>query len=298
MGWVVKEGPVAVKLTRKLAEMISNMERCPHDRELQVSRLEHIKRTLAEKRFRSPEWATAFCKETGMQYRVNGKHTSTVLAAEKEIPSVKVIITDYECETLKDVADLYATFDVRFSVRTAGDIYLVYGHSVPELRDLNSKCLKIAVTGMAYATWEDQQMRHPIEERAELLLNHPEFVIWNNSLISSSWKETRCIQRASVTAAMFLTFNKNRLDADVFWREVAEGTNPKNNSPSRILQKYLLSSSVNMGGGARRERAEMESVTRHEMLCKSVYAWNRFRSGDDTRKGLIYYSARPTPEVV
>ena len=49
------------------------MEPCPSDRKLSAKRLSDLSSERKKGRLRVPEWASAFCAETNMEYRVNGK---------------------------------------------------------------------------------------------------------------------------------------------------------------------------------------------------------------------------------
>lgn len=291
--WSVIEGPRAIKLTRKLAEEFAQMERCPHDREMQSARLEHIKTIVDSGHFRSPEWATAKCQETGKKYRVNGKHTSNVLSVCAVIPEVKVIITDYLCPTLKDVASLYATFDARFSSRTSKDIYLVYAQSVERIKDVVSSTITLAASGMSFATWEIGSFNHDVEERAQLLVRNPDFILWLSGILYGCTTEFKFIRRSGVVAAMFLTWCKDQKDAGTFWESVKTGSDPDNNHPTRVLQRKLMS--VSGMSGSSRSLKEKASI--HEMFVRCIRGWNLFRKGEKSGT-LTYRSVDPTPEVI
>lgn len=292
MTWKIVDGPKYVKLTRKLAQEYAQMERCPDDRDLQESRLEHLRRVIEEGRFRAPDWASAYCKETKTKYRVNGKHTSTIISGLEEIPDVKVSVTEYECDTLHEVASLYATFDARFSARSPGDIYVVYARSVPDLNDVNSSTIKLAAAGMGYGMWENGGGRETSvtnEMRAELLVRHPDFVIWLDGM-HVMIKENKFLKRRSVVAAMFLTYLKYKDLSNKFWNLVKTGDAASPNDPTRVLQRYLMTTVV-----ARRAANDKQAASDHEMMVKCIHGFNAWKKGEST--ALKYHSNKPTPEV-
>ena len=95
------------------------MDGCPHDRPMNDRRIAYLDSALREGQWRPPHWATAYCKADKKTYRVNGKHSSTVLSlANGHFPKgTGIIFEHYECDTLEDMAKLYASFDRRESAR-------------------------------------------------------------------------------------------------------------------------------------------------------------------------------------
>lgn len=292
----VIEGPKVVSVTPALAKRFSEMERCPADRELRPARMDRIKNIIEKGELRTCEWASAFCEETGQEYRVNGKHTSTVLATMNgSAPKgTKVVVAKYRCRTLADVSRLYSTFDSRLSIRTTTDINRVFAHAEESLRDLNDGLIGLAVTGMSFATWGARySSEHPAEERAELLLKHPGFVLWLNQLYSGGEDNCRFLKRGPVASAMFKTWGKAQAASTTFWSSVRDGSSPNTHSPDRKLQRWLLSYTVNTGMGSRvqgKGRADAR-----EMMVKCLHAWNAWRRNEDT--DLKYYANAKLPVV-
>ncbi len=292
MPWTVTDGPKYVKLTRKLAEEVATMERCPDDRELSESRLSYLRKEIAEERFRSPDWAFACCTETKKKYRVNGKHTSNLLASMEKLPDIKVSITEYTCPTLQDVAALYSTFDAKFSSRSPGDIYLVYARSVPELSGVGSDIVKLAAAGIGYGTWENAGGRDASvtnQMKAENLLRYPDIVIWLQTF-NTNQKDYKFLHRRSVVAAMFKTKIKHPKLAEEFWRLVQTGGHSKPSDPTRVIQRYLMTTVI-----ARKAGEGKQQASDHEMMSKCITAFNAWKKGENT--ALKYYAYKATPEV-
>src|SRR5262245_38081955 len=124
MAWRSMKKSYTVRATTKLAREFAEMNSAPHDRPLSDWKMSLYEKFWEQQRFRTVTWAKAWCEETKDWYRIDGKHTSLLLTKQKEIPEFYVTIQVYVCDTLKDVADLYSTFDTNLQTRTARDIYL------------------------------------------------------------------------------------------------------------------------------------------------------------------------------
>lgn len=286
------DGPKYLKLTRKLATEFANMTRCPDDREIQDARTQMLKKAVHAGRFRAPDWASAVCLETGIEYRVNGKHTSTMFSSwDGELPKLMVSVTQFECQTLKEVAELYATYDAKFSTRNSSDIYVVYARSVPELANVHKSTIRLAAAGMGYARWERTTCtgHSSNEDRANLLINNPDFVLWLEAL-QTKLKDNLFLHRGPVVAAMFKTWERDQEECDAFWNEVKTGSNTDTKSPSRVLQRWLLGVIL-----SRKGNKDIEQTHDHEMLVKCIHAFNAWKRGESTK--LKYYAAVGTPEV-
>lgn len=298
--WRLLDKPKTVKVTKKLAKEFSEMDAAPHDRPLSERRLQVYRRILKEDGFRPVSWASAICKETEGLYRVNGKHTSTMLANMDVIPEFYAVIEEYECDTLEDVAKLYATFDSSTQSRTARDIYMSFAACVPKLRGVAARTIGNAVTGMSYYLGIGiDGKRNQAAERAELLLEYPEFVVWLSKLFSSvtageaarQRSDSGHLQRGPVCAAIFGTYLKAKERALEFWTEVRDETGDTPNLPTRKLARYLLTVGVDTGGGSKRLRP----VPPREMYVKCLHAWNAWRKGDNTE--LKYHPDKDVPAI-
>jgi hypothetical protein len=302
MAWQLLGRPKTQRATKALAKQFVEMDAAPHDRELSEKRLQVYQRFLAAGQFRPVTWATALCRETGGLYRVNGKHTSTLLSGLEEMPEFYVTVEEYECDTLEDVAKLYATFDSNLQSRTARDIYMSFAATVPEIKGLPARTIGVAVAGMSIglgiavlgrSSW---MVRQQPADRAELLLEHPEFVLWLHELIgtgkpNSEKRSARHLMRAPVVGAAFNTWKKAKGPATDFWTAVRDETGTPPAVPDRKLAHYLLTVGVDSGRGASRVR---KSDPR-EMYVKCLHAWNAWRSGEST--SLHYYAEAKVPAI-
>jgi hypothetical protein len=300
MGWKLIGKPRTVKATRSLAKQYMEMDPAPHDRPLSERRLAVYQRLLRDGSFRPVAWASAICKATDGVYRVNGKHTSTLLAGLPEMPDFYVVLEDYEADTLEDVVQLYATFDSKMQSRTASDINMSFAATVTGLQHVCRQTINTLVAGLAWHYFgEHANTTHQPAERAELLLDHVDFGVWFDRLLSGTEAEQsrthipyRHLARQPVCAAMLACWMKSQTDCKTFWLAVRDETGASPNLPDRRIGKYLALAKANLGRGALGARP----VPPREIYAKSISAWNAWRRKESTN--LNYYAGKPLPEAV
>lgn len=306
MSWKLIDRPKTVAVTRKLAKQFADMEAAPHDRPLSTRRLTVYEKLMKDGKFRPVTWATAECVETGGKYRVNGKHTSTLLAAMDFLPEFYVTVEEYRCDGLEDVAQLYATFDSRMMSRTANDIYLSFAATCPEIKHLPQRVITSSATGIAYAKFgQDTYDRSQPAERAELVLEHSAFVVWFHDLLTRQgeyqdsipgvgMKKYQHILRQGVVAAMFKTWERSPENSTKFWLEVRDETGITPEVPTRKLARFLLTTGLrNVKSGEKSSFTERAGL--REIFVRCIHAWNAWRKGEPTK--LQYYAKAPLPAV-
>jgi hypothetical protein len=291
--WKLIDKPRTVRVTKPIAREFAEMDAPPQDRPLNERRLLIYRRMLANESFRPVSWARCYCKETGGTYRINGKHTSTLLAGLESLPEFYAVIESYEAETLEDVARLYATFDSKTQSRTSNDINRAFAASVPELAPLPAKLISVAVTGISYAKWLDAYSTHTAADRAELLLDHTDFVLWLHDLIGGHKETYRHLYRGPVVAAMFQTWQKSHKDATTFWLAVRDETGEMPSLPDRRLAKWLSTMYLSFGMGA--AGPAYRRASSREFLVRCIHAWNAWRKGKTT--DLKYHPNANVPAV-
>lgn len=297
MGWELLGRPKTHKVTKALAKQFAEMEAAPRDRPLSERRLLVYNQLLAAGQFRPVTWASAICKETGDIYRVNGKHTSTMLSGLEKMPDFYVTVEEYECETLEDVAHLYATFDSKMQSRSANDIYQSFAGTIKELNEVSRASVTLAINGLSYAQWGEAVHSHQPAERAELLIDNTNFVLWVDELVhgaADGEKKRRSydLMKMPVCAAMYGAWSKNRSDATKFWTAVRDETGSKPDLPDRKLAKYLSTvASERQGSRARRAK----HAGNREIYVKCLHGWNAWRKGETTN--LNYYAEAKIPAV-
>lgn len=294
MAWKMIGKPTVRQITKSLADEFSGMTPAPNDRRIGPQRSAIIKRAFDMGNFRTCEWATAYCSETKQTYRVNGKHTSTVLSSMNgEFPKgLSVIIEHYECDTLEDVAKLYATFDIRACGRSTGDINRSFAASVPELAGIQGRIINLSVTGISYATWEEAYATHAPEDRAQFLIAHKDFILWIDTVLGHiGAKKVRFMMRSPVVAAMFMTWKKAKGASKEFWEAVRDETGTKPDLPDRKLARFLITNVLHH----RKSAPDKKSTLSREMMVKCIHAWNAWRTDGPTT--LPYHANSPIPPV-
>lgn len=289
--WRLTEKPRTLKVTRRLAEEFRDATPAPGDRPISRPRVARLRLLVASGQTLTFDWATAQCDDA--TYRVNGQHSSTVLAELEEIPEhCYACVSRYSCDELEDVAELYSMFDSRASARTTRDINRTYAATCTDLDGVASRILDKIVAGLAYEKWGSNKVTP--QDRAALALDNVDYALWVVDLIGarSEGEDARLLARAPVMAAMARTYSKSKRAATEFWTLVRDASGPDPKSPDRVLSRYLNRHSVNYGGGARRGG----SVDRREMFVKCLHAWNAWRQGSST--GLKYYPQAQTPKVL
>lgn len=291
MAWKKIEQPKVCKLTHRLANEFAGMTPAPNDRPLSAIRSKRLESEIVDGRFRTCEWASAYCEETKQTYRVNGKHTSTLFSQlNGEAPKDTYIIVErYHCETVQDVAALYATFDKRDSVRTPADINLAFAACDERFVAIPRRILQLAVTGMAFSQWETSYMSRPCEVRAALLLEHPEFVLWLADIMLGV-DAIKYLRRGPVSAAMFATWSKDREQATKFWTLVRDASHESPQHVTRVLREHLIENPLRAAGNSRGPTGV------RAMYVRSLHAWNAWRKGSKAR--LKYAPEDPTPTVI
>lgn len=301
MGWKLKTRPKTLRVTKSLVKQFIEMEAAPHDRPLSERRLSVYQKLWEAGQFRPVTWASAYCRETGGTYRVNGKHTSIMLSRQDPVGEFYVVLEEYICDTLEDVAKLYATFDSKMQSRNSNDIYLSFAATLPELATFSQKTIVCAVTGIAYHKFgQDLYSKTQPAERAELILEHPEFVEWLGSLYTGGLEQSetgwnkKCghLQRLPVAAAMFGCWLRDPVAATQFWNHVRDETGPDPKSPDRRIARYLMTTVMR---STSRDINDGKAAGNREIYVKCIHSWNAWRKGTTT--SLKYYSDKPIPEV-
>ena len=290
MSWKLIGKPTTYQLNKKLAAEFATMESAPGDRPLRESRLAVYERMVRADQFGPMTWARARCKQTNCTYRVNGKHTSTLFSGMESLPPLYVTIHSYECDTLDDVAHLYSTFDSGMQVRNAQDIAMSFAGAVPELAQLSRRAICRAVAGLAYKEWLDASAQKRPQERAELLLEYPEFVVWSSDFLSC--EAAKHLDRGPVVGAMLTTYLKAQAKSIEFWTAVRDETGESPELPDRRLARWLSRISLSRVGN----KLASEMATRKEMYVRSLHAWNAWRKG--TTSDLRYFASAKVPSAI
>lgn len=291
MSWKITGNPKATSVTKALAEKFALMEPTPNDRPLSEMRLRVYEKLMREGGFRPPEWAGAYCKETGQTYRVNGKHTATVAALllEQGVKlDLQAIIAYYQCDELADVSRLYSTYDSKVQSRTIRDINRSFASCVPQLADVSARIIELVPSAIAFSQYLNEFSRATTpQDRAEALLEHWDFCVWVDKVLTGTRGYHSSIRRMPIVAAIWATWNKHPRKAEEFWVQVRDESAPLPTDPSRKLARFLLTHS---------KRGDVRyRVLDKEYFVKALRAWNAWRSEQPT--DLRYSPKDPVPSV-
>lgn len=301
-GWRQTGRPQTSRITKKLATEFALMEPAPGDRALSPRRNDLYKAFIKAKMFRSPEWAKAYCRETRKTYRVNGKHTSGIMAGwdtaeDGAYPELYATIAAYECDALSDVAELYATFDSKHTVRSTSDINWMFASTIPALAAVPKWHIDAMVTGINYVPGKGTYADKTPAERAESLLTETDFCVWVwdnllNNIEKEMARKQKILRRSSVMNAVFQTYKVDQADALKFWLSVREETDPTPDTPARRLASFLNRTTLHrIRTGPARDAKSVVDI--REVGAKCLSAWNAFRRGEKTE--LRYFPAAPYP---
>lgn len=266
----------AVTTTPALAARFRDMDPWAGERPLKLARLDFLRREAEAGRFSTCIWVAAWCLQDGKTYRLNGQHTSHVLA-DPEVPPQTVIVEEYECQTLDDVADLYATFDTREAVRTQREVNAVVAAVTPGLENIPDGVVAILVGGICFHHNPNQgRDRASGRDRAAVLRDNVEFCQFFMGL-SPDGKHTGTFRahlcRVGVAAAVYATWLKYGEGCKDFWERVRDGDGSIDPAEAtRRLNAHLAEVAATRGKGGRKV---LETKDTYE---KCLRYWNKYRT--------------------
>ena len=142
-------------LTPELAERFKAMLPSPTERVFDPARAKMLREKAEAGQLIAFNWATA--KVGDKEYRVNGQHSSAVLAElNGQFPQgLKVHMDTYEVDNIDGLALLFRQFDSRKSGRTPTDVSGAYQGLYTDLAGVARGAAKLAVEGVA---WYDKNV--------------------------------------------------------------------------------------------------------------------------------------------
>jgi hypothetical protein len=296
MGWKYLEQPKTMLARKSLVTEFVNMEPAPYDRPLSERRMAVYERILKAGEFRTVTWASVVCKETNNTYRVNGKHTATMLSKMDPLPEFHVTVERYQADTLQDVTNLYNTFDSTLASRTTNDINLAFARTIRDLDNVPVRLINLTVSAASYLKWGEGQKKIPPAERAEELMDAYPFTKWLYEIVPTGGaSQNGHLCRAPVVTAMKATYDRMPVKAKEFWTLVKDESAPDRDDPTRVLTRYLLRAALAGGGPASNAAHGKKLVDFREMYVKCLHAWNAWRKGETT--SLNYYAKADIPSV-
>ena len=210
-------------ITRDLATQIATMTPSHTERTFSEKRLRYLQDALDAGCFLPCQWASAWLG--GTQFRMNGQHSSTMLAKLPDpFPSGLIAhVDEYEIDTPDDMPLLFRQFDARPSARSTSDVAGAYQYTYPELHDVPREVAKRGIEGI---TWYLRVIEGiPVgsgDDRYQLFKQpvHYDFLHWLGQVLDIKTPE---LKRMEVIAAIYATDVVNQDAARGFWEEVARG---------------------------------------------------------------------------
>lgn len=234
------------RLTPELAKEFAAMTPMPGEREIKPVRLTFFLNHIKEGSFVAPTWAVGKCRGSGETYRLDGQHSSYVLAnlAEDRFPKdLLVTIQTYEFDSLdQDSFGLFNLFDNPIAARSNTDIMGVHTAHHPDLKSLGSKFLVTVTNGIWFHehSLKDGLVLKP-RERGGYFANpaNREFALWVERFRGSI--NEVLIKRQGVMAEIYADWKYNPAMALEFWSLVLTESHPDPDHETRELSRVLKS---------------------------------------------------------
>lgn len=256
-------------VTRALASTFATMTPSPTERAFSEKRATYLQDRYDRGMFIPCQWASVWLG--GSQFRMNGQHSSSILAKLPEpFPThLYAHMDEYEAETPEDMTLLFRQFDPRESSRSARDVSGAYQYTYPELRSLHPDVVKLGAEGIA---WYLRVIVGSNIDRGDdryQLLGKPlyyDFLRWLGGLLDMKTPELKKIE---IIAAMYATDIVAESASREFWEKVARGGNAYDEQdPTTVLDKWLKS----CRDGTCDDKMKQSY---HYQGC--IYAWNAMR---------------------
>lgn len=301
------EKPHLLVITRKLAQYMQGLNKLARDRPLDIPKGLRYRRQMLAGEFRYVDWAVAYCKETGLTYRVNGNTTSFAAAdlpvnnQDQVLPKQIAAFQEYDCDTLQEVVELWQQFDKADIGRNYADINMSYAGLIPALSNLavSRQVVNLTVKGISYAKMDALGLKPGSQaERAQALIGEDAFCAWFVKFLKGG--NRNLFTRGPVAAVMFETWKLNSVEAEKFWAEVRDASHPNNKAPSRNLHTFLTEKRI-QAATSRVAKADVISTEEFYIRCK--WEWNDFReqakkNGRVRTSKRIFKKNSPVPALI
>jgi hypothetical protein len=258
-------------LTKSLAVEFSTMQASVTERDLKQKRMDYLRDVVLGGMAISFYWSRARIADSETVYRINGHHSSTMLAnlPDELFPEGLVVhVDDYVVDNKDSLALLFRMFDSRWSARSIDDIAGAYQGLQEDLREVPKKAGRAAVDGLA---WYERNVIGgdiPVGDDKYTLFNQAEyhpFIQMAGRVLSEKTPEFS----AAVVAAMFGTFRNAPIEAETFWMDVArQGGGNDDKHPSSVLDAWLVDS----------RKVKERKPKEREVYRACALAWNAFRN--------------------
>lgn len=232
-----------VPLTLQLAREFAALPPLPGERDVKPARLQFLEARLRDGRFDGPTWARGHCRADGKTYRLDGQHSSKLLASLPEgLPfpeGLLVTINTYEFDSIEmDGAPLFNLFNHPRSNRTNEDAVGIYrAAAAAELREIPKPLLSDLAAGVGEynkglppeTAWLLQARDRPsyFVHRKE----YEQFALWATRF--TEVKNAVFLRRAPIVAEMLSNWLHDGDRATEFWDYVLRENHPEPDHETR-----------------------------------------------------------------
>lgn len=278
-----------VELTPDLAATFSTMPASTTERDLKSKRLDYLKDSVLSGKAISFMWAKALVESSGETYRVNGHHSSTMLAGlNGNFPDgLKAHVDTYAVVDKEALCLLFRQFDSRLSARTVDDVAGAYQGVEADLADVPKAAARKAIEGAIW--YEKNKIGNDVpngDDRFAWMLDpkkHP-FIQMVGRILSVKTPEFV----TPVIGAMYGAFDRHADDAEKFYGDVAKqggGNDPGH--PAVVLDAWLIEA---------REQKE-DKPKEQEVYYACAFAWNAFRHNKSIDRIPKYNKRKGAPDL-
>lgn len=278
-------------VTHELAMQFRDMEASPTERDLDPSRVNHLREKAQAGLLVCFNWATAQLGNRTL--RMNGRHSSTMLVElNGEFPAnVVAHIDNYQVDDENGLALLFRQFDDRKSGRSPADVSGAYQGLYESLRSISRPVAKRGVEAVAWWRRTVEKSPAPSHDDVYSLMGETglhEFLRWLPTILTV---KTREMEVVAVVAAMYATYNTSTAGATEFWSSVARsGVLYDDTAPATILDEWLQK----LKSKEPADVAMLGKVGAAQYYQGCIYAWNAYRKNMslngiryDTTKGFF-----------
>lgn len=264
------------------------------DCKVKPKKLADLREHILAGTFHSCEWGIITCKEDGSTERVNGKHTALLFSDPTlQYGDIKITCTYWECDTRREKALIFATYDRKINIRSLSDNNKAVAADVPSLDKAAGATIDKCVSGIASAKYGPvYHMHRTADQRAQELHQYNDYCAFvrenfESKEVDRSTREK--FRQYSVFAAMWLHFHEDEKAARIFWGLVFRGDG-KVVSKARKLNTHIITKPLSvLKGASSNERSETRVQT-----CLHLYDswWKEYSKSYTTTKRRKILSKR------
>lgn len=270
---ITKKLVISEPLCLERATEFATMEPMPGERDEEPTRIKRLHDLLDDGQFQGVDWHFASDLKTGKRFRVDGQHSSKMLAAlsSQKVPVVLATITEWEVDdiTSPDGYFLFEKFNQPWSTRTASDVMGVGTAQCKDLAGVVPKPFLVSVAkgvsawikaknDSALAEYQRRKKKDPdapkpkqgkLPKPRQLSVYFREeerrkFAIWAHGMSKNPMEQPvlhrSLLSQAGILAEMYDEWRENVESTTVFWTWVLNASHPDPEHESRELANEYL----------------------------------------------------------